>query len=211
MSQRKLSRPGGKLLSEAETLAANLVVRRLSSSSLLSIEAPDTTSLIGLESKIGRFSKTLGLGVVGTLLNTVEEAALPLVASLLLKAALFALSSLNARLVSGHGIHVSLLDAGGYVAPGTSALVQILLLEGSQGERSDGVLLGVPRVDDLLGAGILDRELVRPLALYGVKGLLLTLALLEQARGEGVLLAAQPALAGIVDLGDIAGAADDLG
>jgi hypothetical protein len=30
------------------------VVRRLSASSLLSIEAPDTASLIGLESKIGK-------------------------------------------------------------------------------------------------------------------------------------------------------------
>lgn len=210
MSQRKLSKPRGNL-SEAETFAANLVVRRLSSSSLLSIEAPDTTSPIGVEQKIGRLGKTQGLGVVGALLNTVEEAALPLVACLLLNAALFALSSLNARLVSRNGIHVPLLDAGGYVAPGTSALVQILLLEGSQGEWSDGVLLGVPRVDDLLGAGVLDRELVRPLALYSVKGLLLTLALLEQARGEGVLLAAQPALAGIINLGDIAGAADDLG
>lgn len=211
MSKRKVSKPKGNLLSETETLAANLVVRRLSASSLLSIEAPDTASLISLQSKIGQLSKTLDLGVVGTLLNTVEETALPLAAFLLLNAALFALSSLNARLVPRNGIHVSLLDVGGHVAPGTSALVQILLLEGSQGERSDGVLLGVPGVDDLLGAGVLDRELIGPLALYRVKGLLLALALLEQARGEGVLLAAQPALAGIVDLGDIAGAADDLG
>jgi hypothetical protein len=33
-------------------------------------------------SKIGRFSKTLNLGVLGTLLNTVEETALPLAAFL---------------------------------------------------------------------------------------------------------------------------------
>lgn len=208
---RELSNPSNSLLGETETLAANLVVRRLSASSLLSIEAPDTASLVGLERKIDGFSKMLDLGVLGTLLNTAEETALPLAACLLLEAALFALSGLNARLVPRYGIHVALLDVGGHLAPGTSALVQILMLEGSQGERSDGVLLGTPGVDDVFGVGVLDNELIRPLALYSVKRLLLALAFLEQACAEGILLAAQPALTRIVDLSDIASAADNLG
>jgi hypothetical protein len=49
------------------------------------------------------------------------------------------------------------------------------------------------------------------LAVYRVQGLLLALCGLVQAGGEGVLLAAQPALAREIDLGGVAAAADNLG
>lgn len=49
------------------------------------------------------------------------------------------------------------------------------------------------------------------MAVDGVQGLLLALAGLVQAGSEGVLLSAQPALAGEIDLRDIAGAAGNFG
>lgn len=60
-------------------------------------------------------------------------------------------------------------------------------------------------------SGILDDERVRPLTVNGVQGLLLTLALLVENGAEGVLLAAQPTLARVVDLGNVTRAAGDAG
>lgn len=61
----------------------------------------------------------------------------------------------------------------------------------------------------LLGPGILEHEPVGPLSLGGVQHVLATL--LRQSRGEAVLLAADPALAGIVNLCDVAGGGSDGG
>lgn len=188
------------------------MIRWLGARSACRVKAPDTAGLIDLQRaiKINGAGHLLEQRVIVLLVDAVEEAALPLAALGLLGTAQFALSVFNAGLVRRDGVHIALLDVVGDVGPCTTALVQILLLERGQGERGGFVVLDDPSVNDLLGAGVLDGEGIRPLAVNGVEGLLLALASLVQARGESVLLAAQPALARVIDLGDVAAAAGDL-
>lgn len=56
-------------------------------------------------------------------------------------------------------------------------------------------------------ARVFDDERIRPLSVNSVQRLLLALVLLEQDGAEGVLLAAQPALARVVNLRHVASAA----
>lgn len=103
------------------------------------------------------------------------------------------------------------MDVLGDILPSTTTFVQILLFQGRQLEWASWILLHDPLVYNLLGASILDGEVVRPLTVNGVERLLFTLTGLEKVCSEGVLLSAEPALTGEVNLRGIAAAADDLG
>lgn len=201
------------LLGDTQSLATNLVVGGLGIGGLGGIKAPDTTGLftfqVTRDAKLGR--KLLEERIVILLFDTVEEAALPFTAFGLLSAAQLTLGILDAGLVSGDSIHVTTLNVLSNLLPGTSALVKVLLFNGGQVKWGSLIVVHDPLVNNLLGAGILDGEGIRPLSIDGVERLLLAFTGLVQACGEGVLLSAQPALAGEVDLCDVAAAADDLG
>lgn len=202
-----------KSFSDPQSLATDFVVGRRGIRGALGIEAPDTARLVGVQvrGQVEEASQALVLGVIALLVDAVEEATLPLAALGLFDTAQLALGILDAGLVRRDGIHVALLDVGSDVLPGASALVQILLFGRGQGERGGLVFGDNPPVNDLLGAGILDREGIGPLAVDGVEGLLFAFVGLVEACGEGVLLSAEPALTGEIDLGDVAAGTCDLG
>ena len=166
------------------------MIRWLGPGSAGRIKAPDSTSLVTIQigAKIQGTSQLLNSGIVLALLRAVEEWALPFATLRLLYAAKLTLSIFDPGLVCRHIVHLVRCDVLGNLLPGLAALKEILLFEWGQSQGGGGVLFHNPGIDDILA--LFDVEGVGPLAVDGVQGVLLALAGLVQACGEGVLLSA---------------------
>lgn len=166
------------------------MIRWLGTGSAGRIKAPDSTSLVTVQirAEIQRTSQLLNSGVVLALLHAIKESALPFATLGLLYAAEFTLSIFDPGLVGGHIVHLVCCDVLGNLLPGLAALKEILLFEWGQGQGGGGVFCDDPGIDGILA--LFDIEGVGPLAVDGVQGVLLALAGLVQACGEGVLLSA---------------------
>lgn len=164
------------------------------------VEHPDSVRLVGLETAAGDL---VGHGVkVWAVRHTLEESTLPFGTLLLFSLAQFALLVLDERLLGRSGVHITTVDGLGDLAPGATRLERILLFDGCDLKRGLGHLLGVVRIDNLL-MGILDDKVVAPLALGSVDDVLFATVGVHGG-GEGVLLAADPTLAAVVDLASVA-------
>lgn len=205
-------------ISEPQAPAAFFVVRWLRILGPLGVEPPDATGLVALDAACAAVDQADHPGephedlvfVEILLVEALEEASLPLASFLLLDPAQLPLRVLDLRLGGRRGLHVTALDGGRDVVPRPAALPDGLLLDGGHDERArlhvgDGVRLHL-----LLRAGVPEDEGVGPLPVDGVQRLLLPVALAVEDRAERVLLPAQPALARVLDLGDVAGRAGDL-
>lgn len=197
-------------VSEPQAPTAFFVVRWLSIDGPLLVEPPYTTGLVALDASVGTVEnadhpRQAHEELVLLLVDALEEPSLPLAALLLLDLAQLTLGVLDLRLGGRGGLHVAALDGARDVVPGPATLVEVLLLQRRDSQRGrlhvgDGVGLHF-----LLRPGVLDDEGVGPLPVDSVQGLLLPVALLVEDGVEGVLLSAEPALARVFDLGDVAG------
>jgi len=136
------------------------------------------------------------------ILGAGEVPALPLRALLPLLAAQVTLLVLNEALVVRGRIHIAAVDGLRDVQPRAAALDVVLVVDVGDDEVGGSVALRVPRVD--LRAALLalvHDEGLGPLAVDAVQRARLRVGGAVQHRREAVLLAGQPAAAGVVDFG----------
>lgn len=176
-------------------------------SSLLGVKEPDTVGLFSVNFAAGDLTDETLEKLMSVLLG--EVTPLPLAILFLLLLAHGTLLVLDDGLFIASGIHVTLCDGIGNLFPGTARFESILFFDGSDHQRSLWHGLCVVRVDELL-MGVLDLKLVTPRTL-GVVDDVLFLAVGIHGGGKGVLLAAQPALAGVIDARGEARAGDNVG
>lgn len=145
------------------------------------------------------------------LVPAAEELALPFPALGLLLPPIFALGVFDSGFLPVGGVHVALGDGRDDFLPGFVSFPGILLLEGGHDERGDGSGAGVVGVDyaAVFAAPLADGEGFGPLAFDGVEDVFLFVGGVQRC-GEGVLLARDPAFAGVVDFGSVAGGGGDV-
>lgn len=182
------------------------MVRGLGVRSAGRVEPPDTAGLVALQGRNADHSRKSPEFLIVGVIDTLEEASVPLAAFRLLDLAKLALGVLDLRLGHGHGIHIAPLDACRNVAPCPPALIEVLLVDGRQSQRGGLRVLDRESIHLML-AGVFDDEGIRPLSVNSIQRLLLALVFLEKDGTEGVLLATQPALARVVNLRHVASAA----
>jgi hypothetical protein len=185
----------------------------------LRIKPPHPTRLLALDAGPGRrptdHLDQLGKDGIGILPDGAEELPLPVARLVLFLLAQLALRVLDLGFVVRDGVHVALGDRGRDVAPRAAGFEGVLLVDGGDVEGGGGrgavgfdllALFGFAALVHAEGEGVV------PLPLDGVEGaLVVALAFLPHGGGEGVFLAREPALARVVDLGDVAGGGGDVG
>lgn len=171
------------------------------------VEPPYTTRLVRVP--VVRYTHVLAqVGQDGIRIGPhAKVSPLPHAALCLLLGAQLTLCRLDLALLAAHRVHVTLDDGGGDLLPGAAALEGVLVLEGCDEQDAgldDG---GVVRLDEVGGGGVLggtgvDLKLFGPLTADVVHDILLLARRVEDRR-EAVLLAREPALAAVVNLGGI--------
>ncbi len=163
---------------------------------LLRVPAPDAARLVGLDALADAVRQGIEHGVV---LDAREVAPLPLAARRQLLPAQLTLLVLDQRLLGARRVHVAARNGGGHVAPRAARLERALLLERRHAQRRRRRVARAVRVERLLRARVAQHKRVGPLAVDGVERVLVGPAGRAQHGAERVLLAADPALARVVD------------
>jgi hypothetical protein len=184
---------------------SDLVVR-VGLQSSLRVKLPNTVGLVSLETATGDLMdhgiETRAVGYAS------EESTLPFGARFLFSLAQLTLLVLDERLLGRGGVHITTVDGLGDLVPGAARLERVLLFNRGDSKRGLLHLRGVVRFDNLL-VGVLDDKVAAPLAL-GVVDDILFATVGVHCGGEGVLLAADPALAAVVNLAGVASGRDNV-